>query len=180
MKLVNFILGNFRIFLRSLFSRKKMWNGAAGVEFLWNRKFAEICSVYPVYYPYKIVPKKVFRLLQFFFNYISYRGINKKLEKNNLVYVSLDNMKYFKNKVLDKINSDFILVTGDSDFTPSMYKELLDNIYLKKWFAQNCDLKNPKTSPLPIGLDYHTISSYPYWEAFALKPLNRNRRLKRL
>ena len=65
-----------------------------------------------------------------------------------------------------------VLVTGDCDETCwedlfSSYKDFISFIENEKiihWFSQNCTVKHPKISQIPIGLDYHTMSNnYPKW-----------------
>jgi len=85
------------------------------------------------------------------------------------IYVCSDLIKYFVNFILPKINNNFILVTGDSDMcvpkealTSEETSILINSKYLIKWFAQNTQIQNhPKIVQLPIGLDYHTISTDP-------------------
>jgi hypothetical protein len=91
------------------------------------------------------------------------------LHDGNSIYVCSDLIPYFVNIILPKINKHFVLVTGDSDLTvpkeaitPTQTNRLINNPFLSKWFAQNtqmymCD----KIVQMPIGLDYHTISSNP-------------------
>jgi hypothetical protein len=91
------------------------------------------------------------------------------LQDGNSIYVCSDLIPYFVNIILPKINKHFVLVTGDSDLTvpkeaitPSQTNRLINNPFLCKWFAQNtqmymCD----KIVQMPIGLDYHTISTNP-------------------
>ncbi len=180
MKLVKFSLGNLLVFYKYLFEGNKLWKGT-DAEFVWNRKFAQVCAVYPVYFPYKIVAKKIFKLMQSYFNFVSYRNINSRItEANNFVYVSLDNMKYFTERVLPEIKKDFNLVTGDSDLVPSDYNSVLENSFLKNWFCQNCDIVDERVHPLPIGLDYHTIYTYPFWGSRRISPEKQEEQLKEI
>lgn len=72
-----------------------------------------------------------------------------------------------------KIDKKVIIVTNDSDFDAPIFEkpvgkgdeiakeEILDFInsdYCVHWFTQNCTLKHPKVTPIPIGMDYHTFS----------------------
>ena len=91
--------------------------------------------------------------------YVSSHGIKKSCE-------SIDNCIYIKSDHLNNFNipeSPFILVTGDEDTTlPDDLKAKANNILnspnLIHWYSQNLnDLTNIKLSPIPIGLDYHTI-----------------------
>jgi len=174
-KHLSIAFANIKVFFL-VFLKKNKWE-KTNVDFLWNRKFAEICGCYPLFFPYKIVSKKLFKIERTIIDFFSYKQINKKLQTNNLVYVSLDSMNYFKNKIIKKINNNFILITGDSDLVPSHHKELLDNKYLLHWFSQNCDIKNSKTSVLPIGLDYHTIATYPHWGNKRISPEEQEKEL---
>ena len=169
---------NIRVFFLTFFKKNKWEN--TNVDFVWNRKFAEICGCYPLFFPYKIVSKNIFKIERRILDFFSYRDINKKIKKNNLVYVSLDTMSYFKRKIEKNINSSFILITGDSDLAPSGHKELLDNKYLLHWFAQNCDIKNSKISGLPIGLDYHTIATYSHWGSKCISAEEQEKELKEI
>jgi len=174
-KHLSIAFANIRVFFFAFF-KKNNWE-KTNINFVWNRKFAEVCGSYPLFFPYKIVSKKIFKMQRTIIDFFSYKQINKKIKKNNLVYVSLDSMNYFKRKILRKIKNNFILITGDSDLTPSDHKELLENKYLLHWFSQNCDIKNSKTSTLPIGLDYHTIATYPHWGSKRISPEEQEKEL---
>jgi hypothetical protein len=83
------------------------------------------------------------------------------------IYVCSDLLCFFVNNMLPKIKNKFILVSGDSDMCVPRealnIKEtstLLKSHYLIRWFIQNTQIQdNDKIIQLPIGLDYHTISS---------------------
>ncbi len=85
------------------------------------------------------------------------------------IYVCSDLLKFFVNNILNKINKNFVLVSGDSDMcVPSEalnnneINKLLNSPFLIKWFLQNTQVQNnSKMIQLPIGLDYHTISNDP-------------------
>jgi len=85
------------------------------------------------------------------------------------VYVCSDLLSYFINNILPNIRNYFTLVSGDSDLCVPLeilnnneVRNITQNKYLIKWFAQNTRLQNhPKIVQLPIGLDYHTISNNP-------------------
>ncbi|MFH0808030.1 MAG: hypothetical protein V1888_00200 [archaeon] len=94
---------------------------------------------------------------------MSYRDINKKLSKNNSVYVSLNEMGTFVKNILPRIRVPFVLVTGDSDYSTSRFEEILENEYLIHWFAQNNKISDNRLSNVPIGLDFHTLIACPYF-----------------
>jgi hypothetical protein len=93
------------------------------------------------------------------------------------IYVCTDLLPHFIDNVLPTISKKFVLVTGDSDATvpggtidlwnnprpleASQCQDLVNNAKLIKWFSQNCMLDHEKVAQIPIGLDYHTISSNP-------------------
>jgi hypothetical protein len=81
----------------------------------------------------------------------------------------------FMTNFAEKINKKIIIVTNDSDFDSPIFekpvgkgdeinKEAIINFLNSEncvhWFTQNCTLKHPKVTPIPIGLDYHTFSNY--------------------
>ena len=94
---------------------------------------------------------------------------NNQMFEGMSIYVCSDLLCFFVNNILDKIHNKFILVTGDSDLTVPREAinndetvKLVNNVYLVKWFIQNTNIQNHiKICQLPIGLDYHTISTTP-------------------
>jgi len=92
--------------------------------------------------------------------------------ENMSIYVCTHLLTYFVSSILPKITMPFYLVSGDSDLdvqreglSPELFTKLVESHYLIKWFAQNItDISSPKIVQMPIGLDYHTISSDPnHW-----------------
>jgi len=84
------------------------------------------------------------------------------------IYICSDALVRFTESVLPRLQSPFVLVTGDSDLpiSPSSLGEaplrrLLQSPLLLRWYAQNCATEAEKLSPLPIGLDYHTVFERP-------------------
>lgn len=87
----------------------------------------------------------------------------------DLVYVCTSQLPAFVDRILPEVDSPFVLVTGDSDLAapgeasqrwrmPERSSGLLADQRLIHWFAQNCDRRHSLLTPLPIGLDYHTLS----------------------
>ena len=81
----------------------------------------------------------------------------------------------FMTNFAPRINKKVIIVTNDSDFDSPIFEKpvgkgdeinkdaifcFLNSDFCVHWFTQNCTLKHPKVSPIPIGLDYHTISRH--------------------
>ena len=90
--------------------------------------------------------------------------------KNGMsIYVCSDLLKFFVNEIFPKIQTTFVLVTGDSELcvprdtlSQNDTFRLINSPYLLKWFAQNTRFtENNKIVQMPIGLDYHTIASNP-------------------
>lgn len=93
-------------------------------------------------------------------------GLNPELYNNlisnEVLHVCPQALDNFVRKVLPKITTPFILITNNSDLTipDDVFYEfniLINNQYLKHWFAQNCIIDHPKITRIPIGLDYHTL-----------------------
>lgn len=82
-------------------------------------------------------------------------------------------LSIFMTNFAPKIDKKVIIVTNDSDFDSPIFEkpvgkgdeinkeaiyDFLNSEYCVHWFTQNCTLKHPKVTPIPIGMDYHTIS----------------------
>jgi hypothetical protein len=94
----------------------------------------------------------------------------KEIAKGDVVWVKSCFVKRFYKKVLPSIKHPFVLVISDGDESfPSnsrLGEEIESFINHKKIlhiFAQNCDYRGPskKVSPLPIGVDFHTLAYKP-------------------
>lgn len=101
---------------------------------------------------------------------ISHLNHINKLKDNDTVYICTTLIPFFIITVLPIINKPFTLVSGDSDISITindimnsgvldLINTLLNNTYLKRWFAQNCTIYHPKIFNLPIGLDYHSVNN---------------------
>lgn len=83
------------------------------------------------------------------------------------IYIPSDGITYFANKVLQKIDKPFVLVSGDSDLPVnrnicgSSLEILLGSPLLVKWLAQNRDYDHPKLHSLPIGINIHNLWGNP-------------------
>lgn len=86
----------------------------------------------------------------------------------DIVYVCNYALNHFVFTVLPKIQVPFVLVSGDSDNEiPNSILQasrvLLTSPKVLHWFCQNFvpeneKFSNPKITPIPIGLDYHTMA----------------------
>ena len=87
----------------------------------------------------------------------------------DLVWVRLTALPQFVEEALPGIRARFALVTGDEDWSiPSDFRrarEILDDDRVVCWFTQNFDgsMARTKILPLPIGIDFHTISHRRKW-----------------
>lgn len=91
-------------------------------------------------------------------------AITMGTQKPKAIYITTATIPDFVRRVLPKLISRFILVTGDSDRTvPTDYmsdaKVILEHRNLVAWFSQNCVGGHPKLHQIPIGLDYHTLTT---------------------
>jgi hypothetical protein len=91
-----------------------------------------------------------------------------ELKDGDSLYICGTALKYFISKIFNKINKKIILVSGDCDLIIpndifSSFKEFslfIDNEKIIHWFSQNLVSKyKNKLSCIPIGLDYHSLSS---------------------
>ena len=90
------------------------------------------------------------------------------IRAGDVVWVPCRFVSPFYNKVLPCLEVPIVLMVtlGDESFpsetglTPAQIDTLLAHDKILQIFAQNCDLStpHPKVTPIPIGLDYHTIA----------------------
>jgi hypothetical protein len=94
----------------------------------------------------------------------------------DLVWVRALALPQFLNEALPRISARFALVTGDEDMAvPSGFPrsaEILSDARVLCWFAQNFDgtRATGKLWPIPIGLDFHTISNRRNWGHWPQSP----------
>jgi hypothetical protein len=87
----------------------------------------------------------------------------------DLVWTRATSLPEFLETVLPRIHARFVLVTGDEDWSiPGDFaraRELCASSKVLAWFGQNFDGGDGlgKIFPLPIGLDFHTISNRRRW-----------------
>ncbi len=87
-----------------------------------------------------------------------------------LVWVRGSWLRAFVEQVVPLVQGDFVLVTGDSDSSmpssaPSLAEALLRCRHLVHWYTQDHDGTGPRDriSPIPIGLDLHSLGERPLW-----------------
>ena len=89
------------------------------------------------------------------------------------IYVCNTAIRRFIETVLPKITQPFVLVSGDSDTsvpfdifaTTEEFESFVQNPLIIRWYSQNCTISDhPKLAQMPIGLDYHTMTtSAQHW-----------------
>lgn len=92
----------------------------------------------------------------------TYDNLSIDMKTGTIVYLHFDMLEYFINNILDKLKNSCIIVSGNSDhYIPidiPNHSKLLESSKLIAWFSQNIIEYHPKLFPIPIGLDYHTLS----------------------
>lgn len=108
------------------------------------------------------------------------------VKDGDLVWMRLIALPQFLDEALPKIKARFALVTGDEDWAiPSGFdraSELLADPRIVCWFTQNFDgtEDSGKILPLPIGLDFHTISNTRKWGHWPATPAAQEAQLEAL
>jgi hypothetical protein len=109
-----------------------------------------------------------------------YRGIRD----GDLVWVRLSWLKSFIAQVLPRTRARFVLATGDADDSVPWHigpiaGALLAHPNVICWFAQNCNAPSPdgRLRPLPIGIDFHTLSERARWGQTVATPAQQEREL---
>jgi hypothetical protein len=109
-----------------------------------------------------------------------------QVREGDLVWMRLIALPQFLDEALPQIKARFALVTGDEDWAiPSGFTrsaELLADPRVAVWFTQNFDGTGPsgKLQPLPIGLDFHTISNTRKWGHWPATPAAQEAELEAL
>jgi hypothetical protein len=107
------------------------------------------------------------------------------LRSGEVVWVRLSWLRSFIRQVLPWVKNRFILVTGDSDnCVPSELMPEARTIFncsnVMRWYAQNYDgsLSSEKISPIPIGIDFHSLSEGSIWHESTSSPLEQEQTLR--
>jgi len=108
-----------------------------------------------------------------------------EISNEKIIYVKTD-IIYAFSKIINNIPHNFVLVTGDSDYTipndifPNLkeFIDFIENKKIKKWYVQNSIYKHDKIINLPIGLDYHTLyNNTNYWWGPRMNPTDQEKEL---
>ena len=94
-----------------------------------------------------------------------------ELLDNPIIYICSSAIPDFINNYFQKIDKQFIIVSGDCDEsipndifrTEQEYLNFIENDKIIHWFCQNFTEKHKKITNIPIGLDYHTMTKKTIW-----------------
>lgn len=127
------------------------------VPYVWSIGYA-MDSDYP---PFQTLPKN-YRTYPIM---VSPKDYIHSVQENSVVWVSEHALKDFYHRTLPHIKNRFVLVISDGDNSfPSTYipsfsvYKLIHHPKIIHIFAQNVDIEHPKISPIPIGLDFHSMT----------------------
>jgi hypothetical protein len=110
----------------------------------------------------------------------------RTVHDGDLVWVRSTALSQFVAEVLPQIHARFALVTGDEDLSiPTDFdraRDILSDQRVMCWFAQNFDGNDNsgKILPLPIGVDFHTISQRRKWGHSRATPREQERDIEEL
>ena len=153
-------------------------------EIVWNKGIAALCDrripdEFPDNRTYSQVPKLAGSLWSHRLpdDLISDPSAFADVKDGELIWVRLSWLRSFVRQVLPMVQARFVLVTGDS--ASSVPAELgsealtiLDSPKISHWFTQNYDGSGPadRISPIPLGIDFHTLSQGTMWGEAASSP----------
>ena len=110
---------------------------------------------------------------------------NISLRKTPSVYVNTAALEFFCRTILPKIKAPIVLVTGDSDnslpnrsMNLDFIARLLSHPKIKRWYCQNLCCRVQNLHALPIGLDYHTLSTRDAFGQNMKQPIDQETSLK--
>jgi len=108
-----------------------------------------------------------------------------KIVDGSIVYITASAIPAFV-EIMKTIPHRIVLVTGDCDQSvyqdvfPSSHEflEFIEQDKILHWFAQNSTVNHSKISPIPIGLDYHTLSEKSNSWGSQAKPMDQENLLR--
>jgi hypothetical protein len=162
------------------------------VELVWNKGIAGLCdhripNEFPEGLSYAPVPTLAGALASSKLpgDLIADPAIFEGINDGELVWVRVPWLRSFVRQVLPRVKNRFILVTGDSDScVPSELapeaKAIVNSPKVMHWFAQNYDGTSAadRISPLPIGIDFHTLYDRAIWGETPSSPHQQEQVLK--
>ncbi len=146
------------------------------VELVWNKGIARLCDrripdEFPDGFTYRPVPTLAGERIsaELPVDVIAEPARYADIRKGEIVWVRLSWLPAFVRQVLPLVRAPFVLATADSDSSvprdlPELAREILASPYVLRWFTQNYDGAAPeRMAPLPIGIDFHSVSERPIW-----------------
>lgn len=125
-----------------------------GTEFIWNWALREACTAGAEQ-----------SILSYFQQGSSFDSKQYQIQSGDLIWIESRFVHLFCKKVVPKLRSfcSIVISIGDETFPfncckGSDFEILIQNRYIRHIFAQNCGLSHPKITPIPIGIDFHTIA----------------------
>ncbi len=153
------------------------------VELVWNKGIARLCDRrFPDEFPDGVTYTPVRTLAgrrltpDLPTDVIAGPARHADIRAREIVWVRLSWLPAFVRQVLPLVRAPFVLATGDSDSSvphalPERAREILASPYVIRWFTQNHDGTAPeRMAPLPIGIDFHTLSERPVWDEPVASP----------
>ena len=137
-------------------------------RWIWNKGIASLCD-------HRLpddFPKGVYRFHGDSFSRSTtsyYQTLAGRVSDGDLVWVKVDWLPFFVSTILPDIDARFVLATGDSDHSmpstmPVESERICSSSMVIHWYTQNFDgTVTDKISPIPIGIDFHTIQREEYW-----------------
>jgi hypothetical protein len=107
-------------------------------------------------------------------------AVYSNLPKGSTVYVCTEAIPNFVKTYLPQAQGPITVISGDSDLSFTGPAPFLDHPNIKHWWAQNCVFQHPRLSPIPIGLDYHTVANQDHHWGPKMTPKDQEKQLKSL
>ena len=110
--------------------------------------------------------------------------LSSEIKEGSRVYLRPVHVKFLA-EMLDSIDCHFVLITGDGDgvlfedIFPSFseFERFIQSEKVIHWYAQDLSLSHPKISPIPVGLDYHTLTERQHYWGPMKSPLDQEKDL---
>jgi hypothetical protein len=128
-------------------------------DYVWNFGLRYDCDV-----GVNTEPEEYFSTLEFPYKRENYLSI----KENDLVWIRPSFLKHFYEDFIEGLDKKIVLVICDGDesfpkdcgLTPTELENLLSSPFIQHVFTQNYDYRGPskKVSPIPIGIDFHSIA----------------------
>lgn len=98
-----------------------------------------------------------------------------KIKDYDIVHIcSWLTITIFMKTIVPQLTKKIIVVSNDSDMDAPIFEKyvgpgdeiakeeiraFIDSDLCLHWFTQNCTFEHPKVTPIPIGMDYHTVTT---------------------